>query len=128
MIGVPDELKASFYTAALNPDIDRIIESVNFGREYTHFLKIKLDAQVEKGFQILQRLHKEIGSPSIKKQVDILSSLSNHLHSIVVHRCKLWYIFNVSLHTNRNKHGLLKSQRNFWRFWRLHHSMSTCTC
>jgi L-alanine-DL-glutamate epimerase-like enolase superfamily enzyme len=64
LIGVAKPLKPSFFTAALNPSIDAILDSVAFSRSYTQFLKIKLDANVERGFEILLALYQKFGSDS----------------------------------------------------------------
>ena len=45
----------SFYTAALNDDINEMVASAQFGLQFTPCLKIKLDGDVEKSRRILDR-------------------------------------------------------------------------
>ena len=41
-------VRRSFYTAALNPDLDKMVESCQFGLKYSPLLKIKLDNDAAK--------------------------------------------------------------------------------
>ena len=43
----------------MNPEIDQIVDTAKWGFQYTPYLKIKLDADVDKGFQILNKLKKQ---------------------------------------------------------------------
>ena len=43
----------SCFTAALNEDIEKIVESSKYGFKYTPYLKIKLDNDLEKGVKII---------------------------------------------------------------------------
>jgi len=47
----------SFYTAALNENIDMIIDATLFGLQFTPFLKIKLNNDLQLGQKILDRLY-----------------------------------------------------------------------
>uniref|UniRef100_A0A7S1C617 Enolase C-terminal domain-containing protein n=1 Tax=Bicosoecida sp. CB-2014 TaxID=1486930 RepID=A0A7S1C617_9STRA len=61
-IGLPggcaegDQPRVSFYTAALNEDIEKIVQSALFGWTYTPHLKVKLDGDVARGIDILRAL------------------------------------------------------------------------
>ena len=58
VFSIPDENDShqTFYTAALNPDIDEIVKAAAFGRGHTKNLKIKLNQDVEMTRKILHRL------------------------------------------------------------------------
>ena len=64
-MGVPDTQavpKVSFYTAALNDDINEIATSVEFGLEYTANIKIKLNDDIDRAMLILTRINNVVSS------------------------------------------------------------------
>lgn len=46
----------SFYTAALNADVDKIVATLEFGAQSTPHIKVKLDSDVKRGAEIMHRL------------------------------------------------------------------------
>ena len=52
--------KICFYTAALNEDINKIIESTNSGLELTPYIKIKLNNAIPLGIKILEALYSNL--------------------------------------------------------------------
>ena len=56
---IPNEKPShqTFYTAALNPDIDEIVKAAIFGSKHTQNLKIKLNSNIEVAKKILDRLN-----------------------------------------------------------------------
>jgi len=57
LIGLHAGEHVSFYTAALNENIDMIIDATLFGLQFTPFLKIKLNNDLQLGQKILDRLY-----------------------------------------------------------------------
>ncbi|KAF0979728.1 hypothetical protein FDP41_001396 [Naegleria fowleri] len=67
VIGIPAPIgKFSFYTAALNEDIQEIVKTAKLGLTKTKHLKIKLDSNIDRGILIVKTLletyEKEYGS------------------------------------------------------------------
>lgn len=48
---------ATFYTAALNENIEKMVDSAEFGSAFTPHLKIKLDGDIHRASAILKSLH-----------------------------------------------------------------------
>ncbi|KAN0047823.1 hypothetical protein ACTA71_002210 [Dictyostelium dimigraforme] len=79
LINIPESesLKPFYYTISMCPTMEEIMDSTDFGSKYTGFLKIKLDADVEKGMNIIDSVQKRLlsNSKSISKiSVDANSS------------------------------------------------------
>eukprot|EP01119_Soliformovum_irregulare_P024260 TRINITY_DN8657_c0_g1_i1.p1 TRINITY_DN8657_c0_g1~~TRINITY_DN8657_c0_g1_i1.p1 ORF type:complete len:431 (+),score=108.58 TRINITY_DN8657_c0_g1_i1:26-1318(+) len=63
IIGVPyTQKKPSFYTAALNVDISKMIEATRFGKDFSDYIKIKLDGDIQRGIEIFNALDREFPS------------------------------------------------------------------
>jgi L-alanine-DL-glutamate epimerase-like enolase superfamily enzyme len=65
LIGIEPAKKKGFYTAALNKEIDLIVEATTFGLQYTPNIKIKLNRDMALGSQVVTRL-----SQLFKEKVD----------------------------------------------------------
>jgi len=62
------ESKPSFYTASLQNEISKILQIALNARNYTPYLKIKLDENIEKGSTILNELYKALNTFEIDKK------------------------------------------------------------
>jgi hypothetical protein len=54
--------KVSFYTAALNEDLDALVASVQFGLKYTPHIKVKLNNNLSLAIAILLRIHQTMAT------------------------------------------------------------------
>ncbi|KAG2383378.1 hypothetical protein C9374_004715 [Naegleria lovaniensis] len=97
VIGIPAPVgKFSFYTAALNEDIQEIVKTAKLGLSKTKHLKIKLDSNIDKGILIVKTLldtyEKEYGvsgdMTATKWSIDANAAWTPELSIEFLHRVK----------------------------------------
>eukprot|EP01114_Cavostelium_apophysatum_P000945 TRINITY_DN1081_c0_g2_i3.p1 TRINITY_DN1081_c0_g2~~TRINITY_DN1081_c0_g2_i3.p1 ORF type:complete len:295 (+),score=55.87 TRINITY_DN1081_c0_g2_i3:43-927(+) len=69
-VGIPTN-RPGFYTAGIFPDVAQVIETAQFGRQSTPFLKIKLDGNITNGKNVLETLQRTFEREDLRKKWSI---------------------------------------------------------
>lgn len=79
LINIPESesLKPFYYTISMCPTMEEIMDSTDFGSKYTGFLKIKLDADVEKGMNIIDSVQKRLLNNNSTRTISKISVDAN---------------------------------------------------